>query len=703
MRVFIPAVLGAATLAGFVLPVTTLWSLMNSGGVIESEVPRIRIALSVSFAVALLGFSAAWLLFLIYLARPVEAVAREARMLASTPQSRDLLIPRYHVLDRLPRSVHDLALKLVATRAEIDGAVAQATDRAEEQKSRLEAILLDLTEGVIVCNFEHRILLYNQAAGRILGMREALGLGRPLFGLLTSEPVLHTLEQFPRMRSDPSGEAGAASADVEEATRRFVCATVDLGTLLEARLSLVREASGDASGYVLSFADVSQQVEELALRDNLLREVMVEWRRPIANLSAATEMLCAEQDLDDADRAAFEDIIRKETEALSQRFGEASRRYDRIAAGPWPMADVHSPDLFRAARKHLAEDAGIELTLVGVPLWLHVDSHSLLLAIEHLARRLAQSAAISQLDIEASRGDTHAYVEIAWQGAPIASAVLDSWLDQPLKGTIANRTVRQIIERHGSELWSLARPDGTACIRLPLQPAQRQSPGDLSYRASPRPEYYDFDLFRISDRSLDETPLKKLRYVVFDTETTGLRPSDGDELISIGAVRVVNGRILTGETFERLIDPGRDIPETSIRFHGITADMVKGKPPVRLVLPQFKSFVGDGVLVAYNAAFDMKFLELKQEETGAHFDNPVLDALLLTIFLHPDTPDHSLSSMAERLGIEITGRHTALGDAMATAAVWVRLLDLLEERGITTFGEAIKLSSRMMEERKLKF
>ncbi len=197
------------------------------------------------------------------------------------------------------------------------------------------------------------------------------------------------------------------------------------------------------------------------------------------------------------------------------------------------------------------------------------------------------------------------------------------------------------------------------------------------------------------------TPLRALRYVVFDTETTGLRPSDGDELLSIGAVQVVNGRLLTSETFERLIDPCRDIPEISTKIHGITADMVKGKPPARIVLPQFRRFVGDAVLVAYNISFDMKFLSLKQEEAGVNFDNPVLDALLLSIYLHPELPDHSLNGVADFLGIDISGRHTALGDALATAALWVRLLDVMEDRGIKTFGEAVTISDRMLKERRL--
>lgn len=703
LRLALPALLAFAALVAAAVPLGALLAMKAAPGAVADHAGWLNGMVSASFAALVVALGAAAAAAHLFIVKPAEALTRDVQTLAQTPQARELHLPRRHWLDRLPSAVSVLVGKLVAARSETGTAVAQATKRMQEQKSRLEAILLDLDEGVIVSNFKHDILLYNQSAARILGLRESLGLGRPLFGVLTSEPVLHTLEQLTRTSgATATPEPRDAGPGSSERSRRFVCATVDLGTLLEARLSLVREPSGEASGYVISFADVGTQVENLAMRDALLREVMVEWRRPLANVTAAAETLYGEDALEPDERSAFEEIVAKEVATLNQRFRDASRRYELLAAGPWPMADIHSLDLFRAARKHLADSDGIELTLVGVPLWLHADSHTLLLAVEHLIRRLAKETGRRQLDIEAVKGDKYAYVEIAWEGQPVPSATLESWLDEPLKGTIANRTVRQIVERHGSELWSQSRAGNIGFVRIPLQPAQRLPDVQAaSSRPAPRPEYYDFDLFQIEDVALAETPLRKLSYVVFDTETTGLKPSEGDELISIGAVRVVNGRILTGETFERLIDPGRDIPEVSIRIHGITPDQVAGKPPARIVLPQFKTFAGQSVLIAYNVAFDMKFLELKQEQSGVVFDNPVLDALLLAIYLHKDAPDHSLSGMARTLGVEIEGRHTALGDAMATAAVWVRLLDLLEAQGIRTFGEAARISTRMMKERQL--
>ncbi|MCB1376732.1 MAG: 3'-5' exonuclease, partial [Rhodobacteraceae bacterium] len=137
-------------------------------------------------------------------------------------------------------------------------------------------------------------------------------------------------------------------------------------------------------------------------------------------------------------------------------------------------------------------------------------------------------------------------------------------------------------------------------------------------RHDSRPEFYDFDLFGASEsqHALDDRPLAALSYTVFDTETTGLDPAGGDKIIQIGAVRIVNGRLLRAESFEQLVDPRRTIPAAGIPIHGIRPEMVVGQPTIDRVLPAFHDYARDTVLVAHNAAFDMRFLQLEEAATG---------------------------------------------------------------------------------------
>jgi DNA polymerase-3 subunit epsilon len=178
---------------------------------------------------------------------------------------------------------------------------------------------------------------------------------------------------------------------------------------------------------------------------------------------------------------------------------------------------------------------------------------------------------------------------------------------------------------------------------------------------------------------------------------TGLQPTQGDEIIQIGAVRVVKGRLLTGEGFERLVNPGRPIPPGSIKFHGLTDADVAGKPDIRAVLPEFRAYAGDAVLVGHNAAFDLKFISLKERVCGVRFGNPVLDTMLVSSMLDGGEEDHSLDALCDRYGITITGRHTALGDTIATAELLLKLMDRLEAKGLTTFGEVMKASNMAAE------
>jgi len=612
------------------------------------------------------------------LLRPLDRLALDAGVIARDNPAHRVGRDTGDWLGSLTESIEVMRARLASAEAEGAQTLAAAQNQAAEQKRWLEAILLDLTEGIVVCNLQHQVLLYNQAAADLLGGAQSFGLGRSLFPCLAREPVLHAIER--QMQRLESGWTAPGA--------RFVCGAAGGQRLLGARTGIVLDAKGAANGYVLSFAELGEEETALAKRDDLLELAIEGLRAPIANLRAAAETLSQNPGLPDAQRAAFEKVMLDESMALSNQLETLSRGYHELGGSGWMMAEIYSNDLIASLTRRLVSTP-LRITATGLPDWLYGDSLSLLLLLELLLRQLHSATGAEAFDIAVSRGDNRIYLDLVWQGDAIPPGQLEAWLNRPLVGGLGPVTGQIVLRRHGSDAWSQPADGGMARLRIPLASAQAGIRRERPLRPQ-RPEFYDFDLLRnpVPTGRFAERPLKQLTYVVFDVETTGLRPSAGDEVVSIAAVRIVNGRILTTETYERLVNPGRPIPEASIRFHGITDEMVRDKPPLAMVLPAFHRFAADSVLVAHNAAFDITFLN-RAAESALRFDQPVVDTLLLSAHLNPAESDHSLDAIAARLGLDVVERHSAVRDSLLTAAILLRLLDRCGELGITHLGQLI--------------
>jgi len=210
-----------------------------------------------------------------------------------------------------------------------------------------------------------------------------------------------------------------------------------------------------------------------------------------------------------------------------------------------------------------------------------------------------------------------------------------------------------------------------------------------------RPLVYDFDLLNRPPQDIGDQPLNQLCFAVFDTETTGLLPHK-DDIVQIGAVRVLNGRLIEGEELNTLVNPGRPIPEASTRVHGVSTAMVQGAPDIAEAAAEFHLFATDAVIVAHNAPFDMAFLRRHAKASGLAWDHPILDTVLLSAVLFGASVPHTLDALCERLDITIPPalRHTALGDAQATACALVQMIPMLQARGFNSLLQVIEQTQR---------
>jgi DNA polymerase-3 subunit epsilon/CBS domain-containing protein len=208
--------------------------------------------------------------------------------------------------------------------------------------------------------------------------------------------------------------------------------------------------------------------------------------------------------------------------------------------------------------------------------------------------------------------------------------------------------------------------------------------------------------FETPDPSQAVTPLRSIAAVVLDTETTGLDAAS-DRIVQIGAVRFSAGGIEPDAVFESLVDPGVPIPAASTRIHGIDEEAVAGAPDFPSVIRRLAAFTGRRLVLGYSIGFDLAVLQAEHARANLHWAPPrSLDVAHLAALVAPRLPSLALDPVAAWLGLEVTGRHQALGDAALTAAVYLALLPKLQAKGIRSLAEAeracLALTGRAEEE-----
>ena len=639
----------------------------------------------------------------------MAAMVEELRLMLGSNRSFRITEEGPPELRELVRAINDLATQRDAYIDDVESQVAKAKANVEEEKNRLAALMSELAQAVVVSNLDGRILLYNNRARFMfeslakgptsVSSGALIGLGRSITSILETSQVDYARETI-RIQLERGNRHPVAN---------FVT-TTDNGQLIRVQIAPVlkhrTEASAQqvASGYILLIENITRVLEQESRRDEVLGELTEGSRASLGTLRAAVEMLADHPDMGAEDRDRFVGVLASEVTRMSQRLDDTLTSLSDTLRQHWPLDDMLAADVIEAAGRRIHERLKLPVdvnTMTEVPLWIRADSFSLVSALTFLATRIEEAGEVRSFALKLDSDERFVHIDLVWTGLSMSTETVLTWEIEPMRQDhgVNPPTLREVLDRHAGEIWyQRQRTTTQASIRLLMPRATpEQDASSLAARneSADRPEYYDFDLFDRPMGQVDlDQPLSELVYTVFDTETTGLEPANGDEIIQIGALRIVNGRLLHQEHFDQLVDPRCHLKAASIAIHGITDSMLLGQPTIDLVLPAFHDFCADTVLVGHNVAFDMRFLELKEAALGVRFDQPVLDTLLLSAVAHPNQQSHSLEAIMQRLGIQMEQRHNALADATATAQVFMRLLPALAEQGVVTLRQALAASQK---------
>jgi DNA polymerase-3 subunit epsilon len=349
-----------------------------------------------------------------------------------------------------------------------------------------------------------------------------------------------------------------------------------------------------------------------------------------------------------------------------------------------PLSDLGTALRARLARKDVA------LTLDLPARRIRCDGYAVTRMLERLALGWSGMGATAFTLRLAQLGDSAVTLSLESDAPAPDRSDLTDWLSVPLSPGFAGFSGGDVQTTHGTRVTLGDGAEGRSALQfsLPLAAPKPTRPA--------RAMQYDFDLLHADlPKELSQAPLNKLNFVIFDTETTGLNPQV-DEICQIAAVRVVNGRVRPDERFDMLVDPGRKIPAASTAVHHITNEMVQGAPGVAEALTRFHRFADNNVLVAHNAPFDMAFLQRREAEIGLRFDQPILDTVLFSAILFGQSAEHTLDALCTRLAITIPeeDRHTAIGDAIGTAAAFAKMIPMMEAAELPTLGATIAAFDR---------
>jgi DNA polymerase-3 subunit epsilon len=207
-------------------------------------------------------------------------------------------------------------------------------------------------------------------------------------------------------------------------------------------------------------------------------------------------------------------------------------------------------------------------------------------------------------------------------------------------------------------------------------------------------------IYQIETKKLfNRVSLEQSNFSILDTETTGLHVEKGDQIISVASLKVSDLKIDEQNYLDELVNPNMKIPESSTKIHNITDEQVKSKPSLLEISEKILKFLKKSVLVGHNINFDINFL--KENSKGSQLADRMkviksIDTIYLTAGLFPDLKNYELSNLCEYFNIKTDDqiRHSALGDCIITARLFLHLISIAQTKGVKNIANLMTLCSQ---------
>ncbi|MDX2479568.1 MAG: exonuclease domain-containing protein, partial [Desulfuromusa sp.] len=505
---------------------------------------------------------------------PILKLAESARIISSVnPEHRAEIKSASKEIQYLAEIINQSADAFTELQQDVAGKIAVAQATLNEERTRLAALMTELPHGVIVCNTDGQVLLYNQQAQELFKKdpgtakgkspnQGILGLGRSIFSILDRDPIVHGLEMLHKCHM--SGRTKMVNNSI---------LTLHTGLCLRVNMApffTEQENVKVISGLVLTLEDMTHQIKSDSRRDMLIQSLIDEQQKDLEEIRDSITNILGRPKLDPEELYNYRKKIDQASQSLQNKVGEARANYAHHLHALSKNENVLADNLLDIISNNISERFSIKVTpLAPKGVWLQLDSYSMVQAISHLAGLLNTHSRIQELLITLTPDEeSGAELVITWPKASTSLDLLKTWQLTPLitdpKGNLLN--FKDTIENLAGGISLISNPSGEYTgVTINFPPIDQDHRLAMQSDVEHRPVSYEFDLFnRGAWKELGQIPLRKLTYVVFDTETTGLNPSKGDEIIQLGAIRIVNGNLLYHEVIDQLVDPKRFLTQEKV-------------------------------------------------------------------------------------------------------------------------------------------